>query len=126
MKKILIVEDDIHIQDIFKIIFTSHGYNVECVESGEKLYKTDLHWPDLIILDKQLPGISGIEACKRLKASAETRAIPVIMISALSGVREVAIGAGADDYIEKPFTMHTLLAKVAGFTSDNTNPSTVL
>jgi DNA-binding response OmpR family regulator len=126
MKRILIVEDDIHIQDIFRIIFNSHGYTVECVESGEKLYKTDLHWPDLIILDKQLPGISGLEACKRLKANADTKIIPVIMISALSGVREAALLAGADDYIEKPFTMHTLLDKVAGFTDGNKNPQAVL
>jgi DNA-binding response OmpR family regulator len=126
MNKILIVEDDIHIQDIFKIIFNSHGYAVECVDSGEKLYKTDLHWPDVIILDKKLPGISGIEACKRLKANADTKIIPVIMISALSGVREAALRAGADDYIEKPFTMHTLLDKVAGLTGGNKDSQTVL
>jgi len=113
MKKILIVEDDIYIQDIFKIIFKSNGYIVECRLDGEMIGDINNIAPDIIILDKQLPGISGIDLCKKLKADASTSTIPVIIISALPGVKEAALTAGADDYIEKPFNMHIILKKVS-------------
>ena len=115
MKKILIVEDDLHIQDIFKIIFKSYGYVVECIDNADVLREMHNCWPDIIILDKQLPGINGVEACKRLKANPETKNIPVIMISATEGVKDAAFIAGADDYLEKPFTMHILLRKVTTY-----------
>jgi DNA-binding response OmpR family regulator len=114
MKKILIVEDDPYIQDIFKIIFKSYGYETFCIDTAEAL-DTVQTLPDIIIMDKQLPGISGVEGCKRLKAKAETQHIPVIMISATAGVQQAAALAGADDYIEKPFNMHIILKKVADF-----------
>jgi CheY-like chemotaxis protein len=112
MKKILIVEDDFHIQDIFKIIFKSYGYETICIDTAEAIDElTSL--PDVIIMDKQLPRMSGVDACKRLKENPETQSIPVIMISATSGVKEAAALAGANDYIEKPFNMHIILKKVA-------------
>ncbi|MBT1706087.1 response regulator [Chryseosolibacter indicus] len=114
MKKVLIVEDDLDIQDVFKIIFSSYGYQVECLDNGKSLCERKGNWPDVIILDKQLPGVNGVEACKMLKANEATSNIPVIMISATSGVDKAAATAGADDYLEKPFNMHVILKKVAG------------
>lgn len=113
MKTILIVEDDRDIQDIFRIIFTSFGYNVESVESGTQVVNKRDRLPDAIILDKQLPGMSGVEICRILKAQEETKHIPVLMISATSGVQEAARIAGADDFLEKPFNMHVILKKVS-------------
>ena len=113
MRKVLIVEDDPHIQDIFKIIFKSHGYEIECIDRGEMIADVKNIAPDVIILDKQLPGISGISVCKGLKENQETRNIPVIMISAFSGAKDAAIAAGANSYIEKPFNMHIILKKVS-------------
>jgi DNA-binding response OmpR family regulator len=113
MKKILIVEDDLDIQDIFKIIFTTYGYEVECIDNGKAIFEKKSNWPDAIILDKQLPGMNGVEACKLLKANVETHKIPVIMISATSGVEQAARIAGADDFLEKPFNMNVILDKVA-------------
>jgi DNA-binding response OmpR family regulator len=112
MKKILIVEDDLDIQDVFRIIFTSYGYQVECIDNGKTIFENNGDWPDAIILDKQLPGINGIDACKLLKANNETKNIPVIMISAASGIETIARSAGADDFLEKPFNMNIILTKV--------------
>jgi DNA-binding response OmpR family regulator len=112
MKKILIVEDDEDIQDIFEIIFKSYGYQVECIDNGKTLCERSDDWPDAIILDKQLPGMSGVEACRFLKLKPETKNIPIIMISATSGVEKAAEDAGADDFLEKPFNMHVIIKKV--------------
>jgi DNA-binding response OmpR family regulator len=113
MRKILIVEDDRDIQDVFKIIFNSFGYKVDCLTDGNSVLEKTTNWPDAIVLDKQLPGISGIEVCKAIKAREELKHIPVLMISATSGVEQAAKIAGADDYLEKPFNMHVILKKVA-------------
>jgi DNA-binding response OmpR family regulator len=113
MRKILIVEDDLDIQDIFRIIFTTYGYEVECISNGKSLVEKNGDWPDAIVLDKQLPGMSGVDACKILKAKQDTKNIPVIMISATSGIEQAARNAGADDFLEKPFNMDSILKKVA-------------
>ena len=112
MKKILIGEDDPHIQEIFRIMFKSYGYEVECLHSGSELCERKGNWPDAIILDKQLPGIGGLEVCRIFKSRDETKGIPIIMISASNGIGPLAAKAGADDFIEKPFNMHIILNKV--------------
>jgi len=113
MKTILIVEDDRDIQDVFKIIFTSFGYKVDCVGDGSSVVNITGNWPDAIILDNQLPGLNGVDVCKNLKSRDETKHIPVIMISAGSGLDQAARHAGADDCLEKPFNMHVILKRVA-------------
>ena len=113
MKKILIVEDDTDIQDIFRLIFSSYGYEVDCVDNGKDVFERIETLPDAIVLDKQLPGMSGIDVCKKLKTDSKTRHIPVLMISATSGVESAAKNAGADAFLEKPFNMHVVLNKVS-------------
>jgi DNA-binding response OmpR family regulator len=113
MKKILIVEDDLDIQDIFKIIFASNGYEVECNDRALLISERQRDLPDLVILDKQLPDISGLEACRILKSKNSTRHIPVILISATPGIAADARAAGADDFMEKPFNMQMILRKVS-------------
>ncbi len=113
MKTILIVEDDKDIQDVFKIIFTSFGFNVRTESNGRNVADMNTDWPDAVILDKQLPGLNGVEVCKILKSNPESKNIPVIMISATSGIAEAAKLAGADDFLEKPFNMHVILKKVS-------------
>jgi DNA-binding response OmpR family regulator len=112
MKKILIIEDDKDIQDVFKIIFSSFGYKVDCMADGLAVVEMTGNWPDAIILDKQLPGLNGVDVCKTLKSRHQSHDIPVLMISATSGVEQAAKLAGADDYLEKPFNMHIILKKV--------------
>jgi DNA-binding response OmpR family regulator len=120
MKRILIVEDDKDIQDVFKIIFSSFGYKAECVADGSNVVNIQNNWPDAIVLDKQLPGLNGVEVCKILKSKEESRHIPIIMISAASGIEEAAKLAGADDFLEKPFNMHVILKKVSSLIDRNT------
>lgn len=120
MKKILIVEDDVNIQDVFRIIFRSYGYQVECIGNGKELLDRKTNWPDVIILDVQFTGLSGTDVCRHLKACEETRHIPVIMISASTGLETLARNSGADDFIEKPFNMHIILNKVFNLLQKNT------
>jgi DNA-binding response OmpR family regulator len=112
MKKILIVEDDAAIQDIFKIIFETYGFQVECIDNGNVLFERNTNWPDAIILDKQLPGLDGVKVCQHLKSQASSKNIPVILITASNEIEKSAKLAGADDYSEKPFDMKSIVAKV--------------
>jgi CheY-like chemotaxis protein len=113
MKRLLIVEDDLSIQDIFKIMFETYGYQVECLENGKVLCERKGNWPDAIILDKQLPGLDGVRACQFLKSQPATKNIPVLLITATMGVDQAAKLAGADDFLEKPFDMKTIINKVS-------------
>jgi CheY-like chemotaxis protein len=113
MKRLLIVEDDLSIQDIFKIMFETYGYQVECLENGKVLCERKDNWPDAIILDKQLPGMDGVQACQFLKSQPATKNIPVLLITATMGVDQAAKLAGADDFLEKPFDMKTIINKVS-------------
>jgi DNA-binding response OmpR family regulator len=123
MKKILIIEDDIATQDIFRLIFETYGYQVECMDSGEKLVKKNGNWPDAIILDKQLPGIDGVEACKFLKSQSSSKNVPVILITGSAGIDQWAKSAGADDFFEKPFDMKSLVKKVDILISKSEKPT---
>jgi DNA-binding response OmpR family regulator len=113
MKRILIVEDDVAIQDIFRVIFETYGYSVECMDDARKLIQKKLEWPDAIILDRQLPYIDGVEACRFLKAQPATREIPIILITAGEGITQAAQTAGADDFFQKPFDMKSIVKKVS-------------
>lgn len=111
---ILIVEDDADIGSLLRRGFSSEGYRVELVGDGEQALKAAADGKALaaIILDVMLPGRSGIEVCKALRAAGQTA--PIIMLSARSSVAERTEGliAGADDYIIKPFAFEELLARV--------------
>lgn len=110
---ILIVEDDPDIGSLLRRGFSSESYAVELVGDGEEALRAanGKAW-GAIILDVMLPGRSGIEVCKALRAGGQTA--PIIMLSARSSVNERTEGlmAGADDYIVKPFAFEELLARV--------------
>lgn len=111
---ILIVEDDADIGSLLRRGFASEGYRVEWLGDGEQALKAaaDAVSLDAIILDVMLPGRSGIEVCKAMRAAGQ--GAPIIMLSARSSVAERTEGlmAGADDYIVKPFAFEELLARV--------------
>jgi DNA-binding response OmpR family regulator len=115
-KKILVVDDDPGILDVFRIILNREGYNVQVVPGGEEIYNDQYQAPDLFILDKQLSGIDGLDVCRHLKAQEKTKTIPVIMVSANPGIGAQYAEAGADDYIEKPFELSYLLKKIRQLT----------
>ena len=113
--KILIVEDEEPLTLLLRYNLEAEGYEVDSVARGDEA-ETRLQEkiPDLVVLDWMLPGISGIELCRRLRARPETRALPVIMLTARGEESERVRGlaTGADDYIVKPFSVPELMARV--------------
>jgi CheY-like chemotaxis protein len=108
-KKILVTEDDPSLQEIFKIILENAGYEVEVKASGNAIMDNTYTKPDLFLLDKQLSGMDGIDLCIHLKEQANTKDIPVVMISANPGIAQLSKEAGADAFVEKPFERSHLL-----------------
>lgn len=112
-KNILVVDDDLTTLRALTYILERENYHVETSLNGKFLLNKLAHLPDLIILDRRLSGLDGAEVCKYLKERPDTKHIPIILFSASSEVKTTAIGAGADDYIEKPFDFQELLDKIA-------------
>ena len=114
--QILAIDDDSDALALLHQVLTSAGYQVRLADSGESaLRAVAADPPDLILLDVHLSGIDGFEVCRRFKARADTRQIPVILLSGTGGQAEVLEGLrlGAADYIVKPFRAEELLARVA-------------
>ncbi|MDP7030429.1 MAG: response regulator transcription factor [Phycisphaerales bacterium] len=112
---ILIVEDEREIGELVKLQIEKAGYRARLVESGESaLQHARGHAVDLIILDLMLPGIDGLEVCKRLQWEPSTRQIPVVILTARGEDADIVTGLelGAVDYIVKPFSAKVLVARV--------------
>lgn len=112
---ILIIEDEEPIQILLKYNLEAEGYRVRCSAQGEDVaFMISEERPDLIVLDWMLPGISGIEVCRLVRAKPESRDIPIIMLTARSEEAEKVRGlaTGADDYLVKPFSVPELLARI--------------
>lgn len=116
MTKILLVEDNELNRDMLSRRLQRHGYEVLCAGDGQSgVAMAQEEMPDLILMDLSLPILDGWEATRRLKADSQTRAIPVIALTAhaLPGDREQALQAGCDDYDSKPIELPGLLGKIA-------------
>ncbi|MEZ5308318.1 MAG: response regulator transcription factor [Pyrinomonadaceae bacterium] len=114
---ILIVEDEADIAESLRYNLEREGYGVAIAESGEKGLRLALDEhrpPSLILLDLMLPGMSGIELCRRLRQEALTEEMPVIMLTAKASEPDKVEGLeiGADDYITKPFSVKEVIARV--------------
>ncbi len=112
--KVLIVEDEDVLVELLRYNFQSEGFSVVSVARGDEVEMTVAEeTPDLIILDWMLPGASGIEVCRRLRANAATRGVPIIMLTARveEGDRVRGLTTGADDYVTKPFSVPELMAR---------------
>lgn len=112
---VLIVEDELAQREVLAYNLEAEGFRVLKAEDGEEallLIREDT--PDIIVLDWMMPNISGIEVCRQLKMRPETRAIPVIMLSARSEEVDKVRGleTGADDYVVKPYSVIELMARV--------------
>jgi two-component system, OmpR family, response regulator MprA len=112
--KILVVDDERAVRDSLKRALELEGYEIELAADGrEALYRLDGNsQPDAIILDVLMPGIDGLEVCRRIRASGSS--VPVLMLTARDAVenRVEGLDAGADDYVTKPFALEELLARV--------------
>ena len=114
-EKILIVDDEGDILELLRFNLTREGYKVSCASSGEETLRlVQSEMPDLIVLDLMLPGMDGLEVARRLKDNANTRNVPIVMLTAKGEEADIVTGLelGADDYITKPFSPRILLARV--------------
>jgi len=113
--RIFVVEDESDLAVLLCYNLESEGYVVESVERGDEAeLRLAEDPPDLVILDWMLPGVSGLEICRRLRARDDTRTLPVIMLTARGEEAERVRGlsVGADDYVVKPFSVPELMARV--------------
>ena len=115
MKKILIIDDEIHIVELLKFNLENNGYKVDYSYDGFDGYlKTKEFQPELILLDWMLPNISGIDLLKKIRSDETLEQIPVIMLTAKNMEEDKLEGLedGADDYITKPFSVKEVLARI--------------
>ncbi|MGB6198872.1 MAG: response regulator transcription factor [Candidatus Acidiferrales bacterium] len=110
--RILVVDDEPQIRRVMRTTLVTHGYEVVDARSGEdalELIRAERY--DLVLLDINLPGITGIETCREIRASTD---VAVIMMTVRNGQRDKveALDAGADDYVTKPFAMPEMLARM--------------
>ena len=112
---ILIVEDEPAIHQLLAYNFEAEGFRARVVETGEEVHAAiNQEMPDLVVLDWMLPGLSGIEVCRLIRARPETQKLPIIMLTARGEEAERVRGlaTGADDYIVKPFSVPEVVARV--------------
>jgi two-component system KDP operon response regulator KdpE len=109
---ILVVDDETEIVRALRRSLTAHGYKVFTASSGEEAFDVlSRHRPDLVLLDLLLPGMSGLEVCRRMRVESN---MPIIVLSVKGAERDKveALDLGADDYVSKPFGMDEVLARV--------------
>ncbi|MEV4888071.1 response regulator transcription factor [Nonomuraea sp. NPDC055795] len=112
VKRVLVVEDDETIARAVRDRLAAEGFDVQVAGDGESAMAAyGRAEPDLVILDRLLPGLDGLEVCRRMQAA---RPVPVLMLTALGEETDVLVGlgVGADDYIAKPFSMRELVARI--------------
>jgi len=112
---ILVVDDEEDIRELVELNLQREGYMVLTSETGEQaLTLTRTKTPDLVVLDLMLPGMDGLEVCKRLKSDPGLQHIPVVMLTAKGEESDIVTGLelGADDYIAKPFSGKVLVARI--------------
>ena len=124
--KILVVDDEEDIRELISLNLERESFEVIGVETGEQaLAQARTRQPALVILDLMLPGIDGLEVCKKLKADPRTQLIPIVMLTAKGEETDIVTGLelGADDYVTKPFSGKVLLARIRRILRKKSEPS---
>ncbi len=114
-KKILVVDDERDLVELIGMNLQRNGYEVVSAhDGGTGLDMARKQKPDLLILDVMMPGLSGQDVTRTLKADPETAGIPILMLTAKTEETDIIVGLsmGADDYVTKPFSMKVLVARV--------------
>ncbi|MBR9990264.1 MAG: response regulator [Gemmatimonadetes bacterium] len=110
---ILIAEDHLDSRDALKALLEAFGYHVlEAVNGRQAVEIAIAQDPDLILMDIMMPELDGFEATRQLRRNDATHAIPIIAVTAMEGAHQLAIQAGANDYVRKPVDIRRLVAKV--------------
>jgi len=115
MTRVLAVEDEAAIQELLKITLATAGFDVEVAGSGEAALRSiKLALPEVVLIDWMLPGMSGLQLARQLRADQRTAALPLIMLTARGGEADRVAGLeiGADDYVTKPFSPRELVARI--------------
>src|SRR5262249_16976982 len=124
-KRILVVEDNELNMKLLNDVLEAHGYEVLSTGRGEVAVEWAREYrPDLILMDLQLPDLSGLEATQQLKADAKTHDIPVIAVTAfaMAGDEKKALAHGCDAYVAKPIVLREFLNLIAGFMGQADGP----
>jgi two-component system, OmpR family, alkaline phosphatase synthesis response regulator PhoP len=114
-QRILVIEDETNIQELLRYNLEKNSYKVVVSDNGiDGLQEAISNVPDLILLDLMLPGLDGLEVCKRLRMEKKTKKVPIFMLTAKSEELDKVLGLelGADDYITKPFSIKELIARI--------------
>lgn len=109
---VLVVDDDPKLTDMLRRALALEGFEVGTALSGQEALERALaRWPDVVVLDWMLPGMDGLEVCRRLRRSGD---VPILMLTARDAVEDRVLGleSGADDYLVKPFALEELVARV--------------
>lgn len=109
--RILVVDDEASVRDVLTRYLEREGYRVEVASDGQSALRAAYEQPDLIVLDLMLPGVNGLEVCRRLRSQSN---VPIIMLTARDEEADKLIGftTGADDYITKPFSPAELVLRI--------------
>lgn len=110
--RIYIAENDREVQRALKAVLIKRGYEVTIFETGYPIVTMMDEWPDVFLIEIELPGINGLEVCKWLKSHDSSRNIPVIFLSGDPYLKILAASAHADDYIEKPLLYPRVIRKI--------------
>lgn len=106
-------EDHLDSRDALRALLEAFGFTVLVAGNGREAIEAAVATaPDLILMDMMMPVMDGFEATRQLRALGPTRATPIIAVTAMEGAQELALGAGADEYVRKPIDVRVLLAKV--------------
>jgi two-component system alkaline phosphatase synthesis response regulator PhoP len=114
-RKVLVVEDDPDLRELLRYNLTQEGLAVEEAQDGaEAMERIRRRTPDLLLLDLMLPGMTGLELCRALRAEPATAALPILMVTAKGAEVDRVLGLemGADDYVVKPFSPRELVARI--------------
>lgn len=110
---ILVAEDHLDSRDALRALLEAFGYQVlEAVNGRQAVDIALTHGPDLILMDIMMPELDGFEATRELRRHQRTHATPIIAVTAMEGAHQLAIQAGANDYVRKPVDIRRLVAKV--------------
>ena len=112
-EKILVADDEQEIRNLLDHFLRGHGYEVVLAADGNQALKlAEEENPQVIVLDIKMPGLDGLEVCKRLKEREHTKLIPVIVITGFEDNKIEALNLGADDFVNKPFDMAEISIRV--------------
>ena len=114
-KRILVIEDDVDLVELLRFKLTQAGFLTLAASDGaDGLEKVRTLHPDLVLLDLMLPELDGFALCEILRRDRSTKAVPIIILSAMSGelARVAGLGAGANDFLSKPFSLKVLVCRI--------------